>query len=254
MTPTNLQKVERTQTDPSFQVKLDLAKAYYLLSRFGLDDQTYTHLSARVPGEDAYYIYPFGLLFQEVTPHNLLKVSLDGQVLEGSEETYNRTGYVIHGAVYQDRPEINAVFHVHTIAGVAVSSMKWGLLPLSQFSYIFYEALGRYPYDSLALSPEKQGEDITKALGSHKALLLENHGTLTCGRDVAEAFGLLRFLENACQVQVQALQAGYDNLIFPDPETCKKARSDMLAFEENFGQRDFQAYCRATPFPFTIPL
>lgn len=238
--------------DLSQKVKEDLACAYYILSKLGMDDQTYTHLSARVPGEDAYYIYPFGLLFEEVTPDNLIKVSLDGVILEGREETYNKTGYIIHGAIYQQRPEINAAFHVHTIAGVAVSSMKCGLLPLSQFSYIFYEAIGTYAYDSLALSPEKQGQELAEALGPHKALLLENHGTLTCGVDVPEAFTLLRFLENACQVQVQALAAGFENLILPDPKVCRQAHQDMWQFEKNFGHRDFAAYKRTTTFPFDV--
>ena len=132
-------------------VRQNLAAAYRILAKFGMDDLTYTHLSARVPNEDCFYIHPLGLLFKEVTASQLLKVTFDGRVIEGSESQYNKTGYVMHGSVYQNRPDVNAIFHLHTTAGIAVSAMECGLLPISQFSFHFYNRLAYHNYNSLTL-------------------------------------------------------------------------------------------------------
>ena len=225
------------------RIKQDLARAYRFLAHFGMDDLTYTHLSARVPGEDAYYIYPFGLLYEEVTADTLLKVTLDGRILEGEEYQYNATGYVIHGNIYQARKDVNAISHLHTTAGVAVASMKEGLLPISQFSYHFFEQLGVYGYDSLALEHDHHGADLVKALGEKKCLLLANHGTLCTGTTIQEMFFYTYYLEQACKVQLAALATGRE-LIIPTAQVCRKARDDMRAFEADLGQRDWQALIR----------
>ncbi len=225
------------------QTRTTLAAAYRLLAQRQMDDLTYTHLSARVPGEEAYFIYPFGMLFEEVTASSLLKVSLTGEILEGEEVQYNQTGYVIHGSIYQRRPEINAVFHLHTTAGVAVSAMACGLLPLSQFSFHFYNRLAYHGYDSLALDYRRQGDQLAEDLGPHKAMILRNHGTLTCGTTVPEAFLYMHFLEQSCRVQCAALSAGQP-LTMPPPEVCEKAAKDLRAFEPTFGERDWTALIR----------
>lgn len=116
----------------TLETKFNLASAYQILAILGLDDHTYTHISARSKGADFYYIYPFGLRFEEVTSDNLLQVSLDGTVLEGSEYSYNETGYVTHGNIYKKRSDILSIFHLHTPATVAVSSMRVGLMAISQ--------------------------------------------------------------------------------------------------------------------------
>jgi ribulose-5-phosphate 4-epimerase/fuculose-1-phosphate aldolase len=218
----------------------------------GMDDRTYTHLSARVPGEEAYYIYPLGLLFEEVTPDKLNKVDLEGNILEGEEVTFNQTGYVIHSSVYKARPEINAVFHVHTIDGVAVSCMRQGLLPLSQFSLHFYNRLAYHDYTALTLDAVTQGEKLAGDLGpTHKAMILRNHGTMTCGETSQEALFYMLFLEEACKVQVAALSAGIESLSIPPKDVCEKAYHGMTAFEKGeVGQRDFDAMCRVTTFPW----
>jgi ribulose-5-phosphate 4-epimerase/fuculose-1-phosphate aldolase len=225
------------------EVRRQLAAAYRMFAHLKMDDLTYTHLSARVPGQDAYFIYPFGDLFEEVTASRLLKVSLDGQVLEGSEMQYNATGYVIHGSIYKNSPIINAIFHLHTTAGVAVSAMPQGLLPTSQFAYHFYSRLGYYKYDSLALDYEQQGKKILDALGPHKALMLENHGTLKCGVDIQEAFLYMNLLERACLSQVSAMACG-TALITQPPEVCEKSAQDVRNFEPAFGHRDWTALMR----------
>lgn len=233
-------------------LKEKLAQCYYLLAERGMGDRTYTHLSARLPGEDAYYIYPLGLLFEEVTPDCLIKVDFEGNILEGTEQIFNTTGYVIHSSVYKNRPDINAVFHVHTTAGVAVSCLSEGLLPLSQFALHFYNRLSTHSYNALNLDIQAQGTQLAHDLGpTNKAMLLQNHGTMTCGETVEEALFYLLFLEEACKVQMATLSAGRENLIIPPHDVCEKAYQGMTAFETNgIGVRDFQAMCRTTRFPW----
>jgi len=224
-------------------VRIQLAAAYRLLADQKMDDLTYTHLSARLPKSDTYFIYPFGLLFEEVTASNLLKVSLEGDVLEGREDQYNQTGYVIHGSIYKNRPDINAIFHLHTVAGVAVSTMDCGLLPLSQFSFHFYNQLAYHTYDSLALEKQRQGGKLACDLGHKKALILRNHGTLTCGSTIHEAYLYMHFLEQACRVQCTAL-AGNQKISLPSHKMCEQAAQDLRNFEKDFGLRDWTALLR----------
>lgn len=225
------------------QTRTHLAAAYRILADMKMDDLTYTHLSARIPGADAYFIYPFGLLFEEVTASSLLKVSLDGKVLEGKESQYNQTGYVIHGNIYKNRPDVNAIFHLHTIAGVAVSAMDCGLLPLSQFAFHFYNRLAYHTYDSLTLDHQRQGGNLVKDLGLKKAMMLHNHGTLTCGKTVQEAFLYMYFLERACQVQCAVLSSG-QKVVIPPKEVCEQAAQDVRNFEPDFGGRDWATLLR----------
>lgn len=225
------------------EVRVNLALAYQMLAYLKMDDLTYTHLSARVPGKDCYYIYPFGLLYSEVTPNNLLTVTFDGEVVEGSEIQYNKTGYVIHSAIYKARPDLNAIFHCHSHAGVAVSAMQCGLLPISQFALHFYNRVAYHRYNSLALNPMEHTEALVQDLGDYKTMILQNHGTLTCGATLHEAMFYTYHLEQACKVQCLALQSGQP-LILPSEEVCQKAVHDLLSFEKELGIRDWQALKR----------
>jgi ribulose-5-phosphate 4-epimerase/fuculose-1-phosphate aldolase len=224
------------------RLRNDLALLYRFLAYLGLDDLTYTHVSARIPREDAFLIYPFGLLFEEVTPQSLLKVSFEGQVLEGEEYQYNQTGYALHSSLYQARSDIHAAVHLHTYAGVAVSAMACGLLPISQFSFHFYEQLSYHRYDSLVLGQE-QGETLAQDLGKNFCMFLKNHGTLTCGKTLQEALFYTIYLEKACIVQTQAMGKGIETswLSMPSPKVCRQARDDMRAFEPDLGRRDWIA-------------
>lgn len=228
------------------KIKTNLAYAYRILAHLGLDDHTYTHLSSRAEDKESYYIYPFGLRFEEVTPQNLLKVSLDGKIIEGSEYQYNKTGYIIHGNIYQARNDINSVFHIHTPAIVAVSAYKHGLLPFSQWALHFYEKISYHKYDSLSLSKE-QGDMLVKDLGSNYTMLLNNHGSVTCGKTIQEALFYTYHLEMACKTQIMANFSESDMLI-PNHEICKKAVADLLGFEENLGMRDWHAWVRKVSF------
>lgn len=225
-------------------IRKKLAICYQSLAQRGMDDLTYTHLSARSTKGDSFFIQPFGLKFEEVTTESLIEVSFDGNIISGTRSQYNETGYEIHASVYKARSDLNASFHLHTTAGVAVSAMKFGLLPISQFALHFYGAVSYHDYNSLVLHQNKNKNALVDDLGQNKVMFLKNHGTLTAGYSIEEAMFYTHHLEQACKVQVKALTAGYDNLIIPDEETCKNAVKDLLSFEEKLGHRDFAALTR----------
>ncbi len=223
------------------KIREDLAAAYQLFAYYGMDDLTYAHLSARSADQESYFIYPLGMIFEEVTASKLLKVSLSGEILEGTEMSYNKTGYAIHGAIYQHNPQLNAIFHLHSLASTAVSAMASGLLPLSQFAFHFYNNIGYHPYNSLVLDSE-QGKTLVDNLGDNSALLLQNHGMLTVGPTIQEAFFYAFFLEKACKVQ--CLIGEKTETIAPSDAVVQKARQDMRAFESSLGMRDWLAQLR----------
>lgn len=225
------------------KIKADLANAYKIIAKLGMDDHTYTHLSARPKGANYYYIYPFGLRFDEVTPSCLLKVSLTGNVLEGREKQYNKTGYVIHGSIYRSRPELNSIFHLHTVATVAVSAMKNGLLPISQWALHFYENVTYHDYNALALDDTRQGDPLARDLADKKVMFLRNHGFISCGATIQEALFYCYHLELACKTQIAALSCNAE-LIIPSHDICKQTCKDVLSFEKNLGERDWEAWVR----------
>jgi ribulose-5-phosphate 4-epimerase/fuculose-1-phosphate aldolase len=223
--------------------KENLALAYKILAYLKYDDHTYTHLSARDENfSNEFYIYPFGLRFEEVKSDSLMKISLEGKILEGEEYQYNKTGYIIHGAVYQQRVDINAIFHLHTPEIVAVASLEEGLLPVSQWALHFYHKAGYHDYDSLALDAA-QGDSLKTDLAQHTILMMRNHGALICGRTIQEAMFYAYHLQRACETQCLMLAMG-KKYIMPSPKTCEKAVQDLLSFEKNLGERDWQAWKR----------
>lgn len=224
-------------------IKQNLAKAYQIISYLKMDDHTYTHLSARSEKNDEYYIYPFGLCFCEVTKNNLLKISFDGKIIEGSEFQYNKTGYVIHGNIYKARPEVNAIFHLHTPATVAVSVNKNGLLPISQWALHFYNKITYHNYNSLTLEDQTHGQNLVKDLKEYNVMLIRSHGMLTCGKTIMEALFYAYHLEMACKAQC-ITTTNNQELIFPSNEICEKSVQDLLSFEKNLGERDWNAWVR----------
>ncbi len=227
----------------TLEVRKNLSYAYRILGKLGLDDHTYTHLSARPDGSDYYYIYPFGLRFEEVTPECLLKVSLDGEILEGEEFQYNKTGYIIHGSIYRARPDLNTIYHLHTVPTVAVSSMKDGLLPINQWALHFYGRVAYHEYNSLALDNNVHGTDLVKDLGGKKVIFLRNHGFIACGKTPWEALFYCHHLEYACRAQIASLSSGVE-LVVPSDTICMKANEDLLSFEKDLGKRDWGAWIR----------
>lgn len=189
-------------------IRRDLAAAYRLAARRGWDDIVWTHISASVPGEPgAYLINRFGLRFAEVRPDNLVKVDVTGRVIDGSGAPVNPSGFAIHGAVHAARPDAACVMHLHTRWGQTMAALPEGLLPCSQPALRLWRRLGRHAYEGLAFAPAERAR-LVAALGAGDGLILENHGTLTVGRTVAEAYVLMHLLERAAQIQIAAMAAG----------------------------------------------
>lgn len=223
--------------------RYDLAMAYQILAHLNMDDHTYTHLSLRAQNANEYFIYPFGQRFDEVSPNELLQVSLDGSIIQGNEYQYNKTGYIIHGNIYKARPDVQAVFHLHTPSSVAVSSMECGLQPISQWSLHFYNQVAYHSYNSLALDSSVHGSDLVKDLGIHKTMLMRSHGMLTCGSTIMEALFRTYHLEMACRVQCLTMQSSQKIVEIPKA-ICEKTVKDLLSFEKNLGERDWHAWVR----------
>jgi ribulose-5-phosphate 4-epimerase/fuculose-1-phosphate aldolase len=185
--------------ETEWQVRRDLAALYRLVALFGWDDLIFTHITAKVPGTEHFLINPYGMMFDEITASSLVKIDLDGRKVMGSEYDINPAGFTIHSCIHAARKDAMCVLHTHSINGVAVSAQKQGLLPLSQFAFIALRSLGYHDY----------------------YLILRNHGLLTVGRSMAEAFQAMHRLEAACMVQVRA-QAGGE-LTFIPPEVLERA-------------------------------
>ncbi|MGC7406823.1 class II aldolase/adducin family protein [Pandoraea pneumonica] len=201
-------KAAADMSDAERRMRVDLAACYRLVAMHGWDDLIYTHISAMVPGEPGHFlINPFGLAFDEVTASNLVKITMDGEIVGDSEYPVNVTGFALHGAVHAARSDAVCVMHLHNTAGIAVSIQPHGLLPISQHALRFHERIGYHDYEGLAFSPS-EGERLVASLGAYPAMLLRNHGTLTVGRTVAEAFVLMATLIKACEIQLQALVGG----------------------------------------------
>ena len=207
-------------SEEEWYVRCELAACYRAFVKFGWTDLVYTHISARHPTEEGcYLINPYGLLFDEITASNLIVVDFDGNVVRG-DHPYNDAGHAIHSVVLMKRPDIHWVLHSHTRAGMAVSCMKGGLLPLTQQAMLFDGQLSYHEYDHQTVGSE-ECERLAADLGSNNAIILHNHGLLTCGATVGEAFTLLYNLENACKVQVDVLCSRVETIL-PKPEAVAK--------------------------------
>ena len=199
-----------------WQLRVDLAAAYRLVAAYGMSDLVFTHISARIPGpEHQFLINPYGLMFDEITASSLLKVDQSCNKLSASAFPVNPAGFTIHSAVHQVREDAACVLHTHTRAGVAVSAQKCGVLPISQQSTFVMASLAYHDYEGLALRDDEKPR-LQADLGNCKYLMLRNHGLLTIGRSIAEAFLFMYLFENTCRIQVDAL-AGGQELIPVDP-------------------------------------
>ena len=209
----SIQSIEDRVSQEEWQVRTDLAAAYRLVAHYGWDDMVFTHLSARVPGpEEHFLLNPFGFMFEEVTASNLVKIDVDGNIVESpSGHDVNTAGFTIHSAVHMARAEAHAVMHLHTDAGVAVSSTREGFLPLNQHAMFVYHDVAYHDWEGVALDLDER-ERLVDDLGDKHLMMLRNHGTLALGGSVASCFMRLYYLERACKIQVQALATGTPNL------------------------------------------
>ena len=210
-----------------WQARVDCACAYRLVRIFRMDDLVYNHISVHIPGTDHYLLNPMGLMYDEICASSLLKVDLKGKVLwepdwpKGLEYTFNYAGFVIHGAVHEAKPELQCVIHTHSPASMAVSSLKKGLLPMTQMAMRF-DRVAYHDYEGVALDLQER-KALVEDLGDADVMLLRNHGTLAVGRSVGEAFNNLYRLEKACVAQLLA-QGANDDIILPSPEVQEKTR------------------------------
>jgi len=185
--------------------RINLAACYRLIAHFGMDDLIYTHISARVPGSPGHFlINPYGMMFHEITASSLVKIDYDGNLVEPAQHPVNYAGFVIHSAIHAARPDVTCVLHTHTRAGVAVSCLKEGLLSLNQFSAGFYNRVGYHDYEGIATNLDER-QRLVRDLGDKRVLILRNHGLLTAGRSVPEAFQLMYYLEQSCRVQMDLM-------------------------------------------------
>src|SRR6267378_4836468 len=200
----------RDQVSPEeWLARLDLAACYRLIDSYGMTDLIYNHITARIPGTpDHLLINLYGLLYKEITASSLVKIDLDGNILHKPDTDYgiNKSGYVIHGAIHRARPEVACVLHTHTRAGMAVSAMECGLLPLSQTAIRFSGHIGYHDYEGPAVDLDER-ERLVRDLGPHGAMIMRNHGLLTCGATVQQAFNTMYQLELSCRSQVDAMAA-----------------------------------------------
>ncbi len=189
-----------------WQTRVDLAAAYRLVAHFKWDDLVFTHLTARIPGTSHYLINPYGLMFDEITASSLVKIDLQGNVLQETSFPINPAGFTIHSAVHAVRHDVQCVMHTHTLNGVAVSAQKAGVLPISQQSIFVISSLAYHDYEGVALRDEEKPR-LVADLGDKTFLMLRNHGLLTVGKTIADAFQAMYFFEATCAIQLRA-QAG----------------------------------------------
>lgn len=209
-------------SDIEWQTRVDLAAAYRLVALFKWDDLVFTHISARVPGtEGEFLINPYGLMFEEITASSLIKVDQHGSKLEDSAYDVNPAGFTIHSAVHSARHDVQCVLHTHTLNGVAVSAQKEGVLPLSQQSIFVLSSLGYHDYEGVALRDDEKPR-LVADLGHKTYLMLRNHGLLTVGPTIPDAFQAMYTFEAVCAIQVRAQAGG--PLIAVHPEVIATAR------------------------------
>jgi ribulose-5-phosphate 4-epimerase/fuculose-1-phosphate aldolase len=216
------------------EIRVDLAACYRLVALFGWDDLIFTHISARVPGaKEAFLINPYGMLFEEITASSLVKVDAHGEKLSQTEWPVNPAGFVIHSAIHEARPDVGCVLHTHTNAGIAISAQRNGLLPISQIATIALSSLGYHDYEGIALRDDEKPR-LVRDLGQNNALILRNHGLLTVGASVADAFVMMYSLQRACEVQLLA-QAGGDQLVSVDTRILGGVKANIEAVTRGLG-------------------
>ena len=195
-------------TGDEWAVRTDLAAAYRAVAMYGWDDLVFTHISARVPGPEHHFlINPYGMMFNEITASSLVKVDLEGRKVLESPYDINPAGFVIHSAIHSAREDAQCILHVHSINGTAVSAQDEGLLPLSQHSIFVLGSLAYHDYEGVALEDDEKPR-LVRDLGDKRYLILRNHGLLTVGRSVAEAFVAMYFFEASCMIQLRAMSGG----------------------------------------------
>lgn len=227
------------------ELREDLAAAYRLVAHFGWDDLIFTHLSARLPGEaPRFLINPYGMLFSEITASSLVVVDVEGNAVGPGDWPVNPAGFVIHSAIHMGRADAHCVMHTHTLAGMAVAATGDAIMPLNQMSIEFSGRVPVHEYEGIAADDNLDERDrLVRDLGTAPGMLLRNHGLLSVGRTVAEAFYHLYYMEMACRIQVAATSMGRP-LAVPPPPLVARTQAQFLGYTGPKGWRPWAALRR----------
>jgi len=229
----NIPSLKNKVSEQEWQLRCDLAAAYRLVALYGWSDLVFTHITARIPGPEHHFlINPYGLMFDEITASSLIRVDKDCNKISESNFPVNPAGFVIHSAVHEVREDAQCVLHTHTRAGVGVAAQKCGVLPISQQSTFVLASLAYHAYEGVAFRPDEKPR-LQADLGNKTFLCLRNHGLLSWGRTVPEAFAILWTLQRACEIQMATLSMGQP---IPVPaHIAQKCTRDSLQFDDQHG-------------------
>ena len=195
--------------------RVDLAACYHLANYFQMSDVIWNHITSKTSiNKETFLINKFGLRYDEITASNLLEINHDGKVLS-SEGEINDTGYIIHGAIHKKRKDINCIMHTHSRAGLAISCLEEGLKPIIQDAAIFYNRVSYHDWEGISTKSD-ECERLSNSLGNNNVMILRNHGLLTCGKTISEAFMLMYYLDRACKNQIDTLSMGKKTITPPD--------------------------------------
>jgi ribulose-5-phosphate 4-epimerase/fuculose-1-phosphate aldolase len=226
--------------EAEWEARQELAAAYRMAAHHGWTHLVQNHISLRVPGtKDQFLINPYGFLYEQITASCLVKIDCDGRTLQDTPFEVNEAGFVIHGAIHMARPDLHSIIHTHSVAGMAVSSLDCGLLPLNQGAMRWYKRIAYHDFEGLSLETEER-ERLIADLGPHKSMILRHHGLLTAGVNVGEAFALMYHLEKACQTQMMVL-ASNQKYTIPSEALCERTASQFFRNSRVLGQRDWAA-------------
>jgi ribulose-5-phosphate 4-epimerase/fuculose-1-phosphate aldolase len=238
------QSVREQVSKEEWEKRVDLAACYRLMDLYGMTEMSANHISTRVPGEeDAFLINPYGMLYDEMHASCFIKLDLAGNVLfNPTQYDINKAGFVIHSAIHAARHDVDCVIHTHTVAGMAVSAMKCGLLPVAQTSMRFAK-IAYHEYEGIAINMDEQAR-LVRDLGTEDGMILRNHGLLTVGASIAEAFNNMFRLERACQVQVAALSCNVELQMPPEHIVMESHRLYLPTTRRPFGVLEWPALLR----------
>jgi len=244
----NVVQMKEKVSETEWQTRIDLAACYRLVAHYGLTDLIFTHLSARVPGEvgpnggEVFLINPLGYMFHEITASSLVKVDINGKVLSKTDYDINPAGFTIHSAIHAARPDVGCVMHLHTDDGTAVSAQADGLMPLTQTAMVVIGDLAYHDYEGIALNLEER-ERLVANLGTANHMILRNHGTMSCGETISQAFLRMFTLERACSMQVRALSGGV-KLHMPSDEAIENVKNQVAGFGLDLANLSWQPLLR----------
>jgi len=242
---TQFPSLKNTVSAQEWQARVQLAACYRLIDYYGMSDLIYNHITASIPGTDHFLINLYGLLYKEITASSLVKIDLAGNIITTPKTDYgiNKSGYVIHGAIHEARADVQCVIHTHTRAGMAVSTMQCGLLPLTQTSMRFVGHIGYHQFQGPAIDLAERAS-LVHDLGPHDAMILYNHGLLTCGATIEQAFNTMYQLELSCRSQVDAMAARTELMIPTDSVLAHTANLYQPGTRRPYGVLEWPAMLR----------